>query len=208
MPTLKAKIGGAWVPIAGPGSGADEVFVGANDPGAAYELWYDTDDPGASFANISQVQTGTYFPTLGTTVIGAGGTNIARYVYNGGAIVGDVGHMSLSGMIGFGTSGQTFPDSGLVVSLPPGFNFPTPIPYANTVLAYTPVGTAQLYDATGALYPGLCHVRTATGFSPALIIASGTYGTLSFYNHGSGIPITFAVNDIIVYNISTQVVRV
>ena len=50
MPTLKAKIGGAWVPIAGPGSGADEVFVGASDPGAAYELWYDTSDPGASVA--------------------------------------------------------------------------------------------------------------------------------------------------------------
>lgn len=42
MTVLKAKVGGQWVEV----GGGDEVFVGPDDPGAAYELWYDTDDPG------------------------------------------------------------------------------------------------------------------------------------------------------------------
>jgi hypothetical protein len=42
MPTLKAKVGGVWVPLSG---SVDEVWVGPDDPGAAFELWYDTDDP-------------------------------------------------------------------------------------------------------------------------------------------------------------------
>jgi len=43
MAILKAKIDGVWVDLQ---SGQDEVYVGANDPGAGFDLWYDTDDPG------------------------------------------------------------------------------------------------------------------------------------------------------------------
>jgi hypothetical protein len=39
---LYAKIDGAWVAVGG-GGGSEEVFVGPNDPGAGYDLWYDTD---------------------------------------------------------------------------------------------------------------------------------------------------------------------
>jgi len=43
MPTIKAKIGGTWVPI---GGGGDEVWVGADTPtDNNVELWYDTDEP-------------------------------------------------------------------------------------------------------------------------------------------------------------------
>ena len=76
MPTLKAKIGGAWVPIAGPGSGADEVFVGANDPGAAYELWYDTDDPGVSLPNLPRGYVAHAVSGVATASIGATVTDI------------------------------------------------------------------------------------------------------------------------------------
>lgn len=39
---LKVKVGGTWQPVMG---GAEEVFVGPNDPGDPYEIWYDTDEP-------------------------------------------------------------------------------------------------------------------------------------------------------------------
>jgi hypothetical protein len=42
MAVLYAKVGGAWVPIGG-GVGSEEVFVGPDDPGGGYDLWYDTD---------------------------------------------------------------------------------------------------------------------------------------------------------------------
>jgi len=49
MPTLKALINGAWVPVSSGGGGGaetDEVWIGPDDPIAANplaELWYDTD---------------------------------------------------------------------------------------------------------------------------------------------------------------------
>ena len=53
MTTLKAKIGGVWVPVGG-GSSASEVEVSATDPIAtnpAAEMWYDTADTGISLPN-------------------------------------------------------------------------------------------------------------------------------------------------------------
>lgn len=49
MPTLKARIGGAWVPVGG-GSSASEVEVSPSDPigtNPSAELWYDSDAPAA-----------------------------------------------------------------------------------------------------------------------------------------------------------------
>lgn len=45
MGALYVRVGGTWVPVAG---GADEVYIGTDDPGVAsqYELWYDTDAVG------------------------------------------------------------------------------------------------------------------------------------------------------------------
>jgi hypothetical protein len=43
MGVLKAKVGGSWQDIIG-GPGKDEVYIGPDDPGASYDLWYDTDD--------------------------------------------------------------------------------------------------------------------------------------------------------------------
>lgn len=44
MPTLKARIGGAWVDVGG--AGVSEVAIGPTDPGdSTTELWYDTDEP-------------------------------------------------------------------------------------------------------------------------------------------------------------------
>lgn len=42
---LKARVGGAWVPISM--GGPDEVAVGPDDPGSGIELWYDTDEVAA-----------------------------------------------------------------------------------------------------------------------------------------------------------------
>jgi hypothetical protein len=46
MGVLKARVGGAWETIV---TGSDEVAIAAADPGAGYELWYDTSDPGVSY---------------------------------------------------------------------------------------------------------------------------------------------------------------
>jgi hypothetical protein len=44
MSVLKARIGGTWQVIGGGGAGgAEEVFIGPDDPGATYDLWFDTD---------------------------------------------------------------------------------------------------------------------------------------------------------------------
>ena len=53
MGTLKALVGGSWVPILG-GGGVNEVAVSPDVPtDPNVELWYDTDDPGiASFQPI------------------------------------------------------------------------------------------------------------------------------------------------------------
>lgn len=50
MGTLKAKVGGSWVPIA---AGGSEVFVGTSDPGFNYALWYDTDAVAADLIPVS-----------------------------------------------------------------------------------------------------------------------------------------------------------
>jgi hypothetical protein len=46
---LKAKVGGNWVlaSSAAGGGGAEEVYIGSVDPGAAYDLWIDTSVSGA-----------------------------------------------------------------------------------------------------------------------------------------------------------------
>jgi len=52
MPTIKAKIGGTWVPI---GGGGDEVWVGADTPtDNNVELWYDTDEPNLADTNTAR----------------------------------------------------------------------------------------------------------------------------------------------------------
>jgi hypothetical protein len=63
MGVLKAKVGGTWQDIIG-GPGQDEVYIGPDDPGASYDLWYDTDAP-ASFDPVKMPRgyIGHSFPT-------------------------------------------------------------------------------------------------------------------------------------------------
>ena len=44
MGVLYARVAGAWVPVGGGGSGADEVSVGPDQPADTFELWVDTDE--------------------------------------------------------------------------------------------------------------------------------------------------------------------
>ena len=63
---LKAKVGGVWIEIpgvpgadgpagppgpTGPAGTSEEVFVGPSDPGSAYDLWVDTDDPASGITD-------------------------------------------------------------------------------------------------------------------------------------------------------------
>ena len=44
MGALKALVApGVWEVVGGGGGGTEEVFIGPSDPGAGYDLWYDTD---------------------------------------------------------------------------------------------------------------------------------------------------------------------
>lgn len=79
MPTLKAKVGGVWVPVGGgSGGGAEEVYVGANDPGAGFDLWYDTDEVGLGVDTrlLPRGWVGQGIPSVDTTGIGATMTDI------------------------------------------------------------------------------------------------------------------------------------
>ena len=72
MPTLKARIGGAWVDVGG--AGASEVEVSATDPIAANpaaEVWYDTADTGISLPNGPRGHIGSVYTTTWSAVIGA-----------------------------------------------------------------------------------------------------------------------------------------
>jgi len=70
MPTLKARIGGAWVPVAG---GSDEVSIGPNDPGdTTTELWYDTDEPNLYEPDTSRWNTAWGIVGVGTFSAGQG----------------------------------------------------------------------------------------------------------------------------------------
>ena len=151
MPTLKANIGGVWTPISsGAGGGTDEVSVGPSPPtDPNIELWFDSDAPGPVSVGVglpsagttgqvlvkqsatdydatwkSLVQSGTYTPTLSGCAIGTGGSaaNTAQYVFVGGPNIGDVGIMYVSGLVTFGTTGATVPQSNPILSLPSGFN--------------------------------------------------------------------------------------
>jgi hypothetical protein len=67
MPTIKARIGGAWVPVGGGGAGADEVWIGTDTPtDAATELWYDTDEP-----NLYEPDTARWNSAWGVVAFGS-----------------------------------------------------------------------------------------------------------------------------------------
>jgi hypothetical protein len=55
--TLYLRADGTWALPPGSGVAGDEVFIGPADPGAAYELWFDTDEP------IAGVGIGIHAPT-------------------------------------------------------------------------------------------------------------------------------------------------
>lgn len=207
MGTLKALVGGNWTPILG-GGGVNEVVVSPDMPtDSNVELWYDTDDPGPNLGSVGFIETALYTPSLGSMVVGAGGVNTARYTFIGPTAVGSIGHLNISGQISFGTSGQTFPNVD-VISLPTGFQFTSPPAPTIAKNYYPPVGICQVYDDTGSLYTGLVHYRTATGFSPGTVAASGNFATLQFLNSGANTPIPFAASDAIVYMVNTPAVRV
>jgi len=81
MPTLKARIGGTWVPVGG-GSTADEVWIGTNTPtDSTTELWYDTDEPNLYEPDTSRWNSawgvvGRAVNTAGMTGIGATPTDV------------------------------------------------------------------------------------------------------------------------------------
>jgi Collagen triple helix repeat (20 copies) len=150
------------------------------------------------------IETGTYVPAIAQAVVGTGGQNSARYTFIGGPNVGDVGQITVSGYLVFGSAGQTFPESNLLIPLPAGFNFAQYL----SGYGYNPIGVCQANDYTGAGYPGVCVPRSLTQFCPAEVVTSATYGTILFYGNSSSIPFAWAVNDSIFYNVTTQAVRV
>lgn len=201
MPTLKARIGGAWVPIAGVGSGADEVFIGPNDPGAAYELWYDSDDPGSGMV---VVESAVFTPSLNAIAIGTGGSagNTGYYTFTGGYGVGAVGQMVATGLITFGTSGQTFPGAFPGVALPTGFE------YYGHAYNLNVVGSAYYNDAGVAAYFGMLP-RHGGANNLALFSIWNTSGSWpNQSNLSTTIPFGWAAGDQIGWTVNALVVRV
>jgi hypothetical protein len=50
MTVLRAKVGGNWIDITGGGA----AFVGPNDPGPSYNLWYDSDATNTNDADVAR----------------------------------------------------------------------------------------------------------------------------------------------------------
>ena len=197
MATIKALISGQWVEVGGP----DEVFIGPNDPGAPYELWYDSDDPGSGLVSSEFAQ---FTPTLNSIVPGTGGSvgNSGFYQYVGGPGVGGVGQMTATGVITFGTSGQTFPGSFPGVFLPPGFDYWGHAYNLNTL------GGVTYNDAGVAQYQGLI-IRHGGANNLALLTTMGVGASYPGQLVISAtIPFTWGAGDQISWTINALVVRV
>jgi hypothetical protein len=203
MGVLKARVGGAWETIV---TGSDEVAIAAVDPGAGYELWYDTSDPGASYANLAYVQSGSYTPTLGGGMaVGSGGgaMNTALYTYVGGASVGALGQLVISGRILFGTTGPIAPGNANpdTISLPAGFGL-NPAPG----LGLTPFGQCNITRNGVSTGPGVLTDHPGNLMRIWAVKTDGTYSIL--IDPTTNVPIAWSPGDFIDYHATMQASRI
>jgi hypothetical protein len=189
--------------------GLDEVFIGPDDPGTDYELWVDTDaTAGAAPPTIAAIfEQATYTPVIVIAInIGTGALarNEARYVYVGGAAVGDYGVLSASGIIQLGTGGSI--GGGPRIRLPSGFRFatsqdPGPIHRAfdlGQVRCRTSAGTLTAYGIIGVMtnIDMVFYLLTSDAAYPKQASISAT------------VPQTWATGDVIEWSMTVPVVRV
>ena len=195
MGVLYARVGGAWVPVLG----VNEVAIGTDPPtDPDVELWYDTDDPGSGLVGV---ESGTYTPTLSGCAIGTGGsaTNTAQYAFVGGVGVGAMGIMYVSGLVTFGTTGATVPQSNPILSLPPGFNLVVAV--TNRVMTAMTTAGGGFQMALIVLNSGdLNHVT----IEPT-VISGNIIGPTGM---GPTTPAAWAAGNSIRWNVTMQAVRV
>ena len=72
MTVLRAKVAGQWIDVTGGGA----AFVGPNDPGPSYSMWYDSDAPNPVDVNTARWNT-AWGVQWAVSNVGAAGTNIA-----------------------------------------------------------------------------------------------------------------------------------
>jgi hypothetical protein len=82
------------VPAGGGGGtgGTDEVFIGPSDPGAAYELWYDTDDP-------ITVTTVTGPAAATDNALARFDTTTGKLIQDSSAVLSDAGNLTIAGKV-------------------------------------------------------------------------------------------------------------
>lgn len=196
MPVLKARVGGAWVDV---GGGVDEVSVGPTAPtDSAVELWYDTSVPTPSVAPIT---TAIFVPTLLGLTLGPGGVNTARYVLQGGPNVGDIGVLTVGGVLRVGTSGFTvggYPRA----SVPSGFNILRDQMSSGGAI----IGGVRFLDAGTIGYPGVVLIEDQTYVHFYAIGTAAAHGVEAPVT--PTVPFVWGVGDSIDYSYTVIVVRV
>lgn len=182
----------------GGGSGAEEVFIGPNDPGLPFELWYDTDAVSPSGAIV---QEGTYTPAWTLFNPGSTGVVSAHYIFVGGPAVGDFGVLTIQIAVTTGGSGIVFWTSGHRFGLPAGFNW-FPVNHAEEGQAtFEDVSLAdRYYGHVSCIGNAICSV----GFDTVVALNAGLRGgTLS-----STSPFPWAAGDKYYFAITAKAKRV
>lgn len=135
---------------------------------------------------------GTYTPTLGSMVIGTGGSasNSAKYTFVGFPAGGE---LIVEGAIVFGTSGQTFPGAGTeTFSLPSGYTL-----IDSTTSSIVAGWTSFVDSSAGSTIHGVLRPNSST--TMRLLVLSVTGTNLTVVDIASTVPFTWASGDQIYY---------
>lgn len=173
------------------------AFVGNVDPAVRRALLALKRLIDAIRADMLIVVNAQYNPTLTGMVPGTGGSNNAEYTWVGGPNAGDKGTLSASGVITFGTSGQTFPTAP-TIALPSGFNL-------NSTVTTRPIGKWRFVDANAGANDRYLDLApsSASAVRPMLGGESSNPATLT-----TTTPVTWQSSDRIEWIFTSQAVRV
>jgi hypothetical protein len=166
-----------------------QVTSATRPTGVEGRVIYETDTNRMMIYNGSawmflRTESETYTPTLGSMVVGTGGSasNTAVYSFSGGVL-------TIAGTVQFGTSGATYPGASNTITLPATFT-----PAASETPNYPLVGIANM-TAGGVSATGVVALVSSTQLRVYVTGAGGTYASAT--NLSTTVPGTWAAGDYI-----------
>lgn len=199
---------------------APEVFVGPNDPGTTFQLWYDTDAPG--LVNGSAVGLEASKPTSAPTGARYFATDTKRdWVWDGtGWIImyePQQTYAPTTFNISFGSGGLVIAtyqrsagwchinlynamgttSAGVITAAGPAWSTPAGISaldYGGIGVSFTVPGSAMLYDASGAIQNLVPMMQNINKMEPRYLAVGGTIAA-AMGQVSNTVPITIATGD-------------